>query len=189
MANDCYPSLVPLVSWLTDPHAHPSTSMTRCDDAATRILAKMVDLGLIEGRHHPHTWSNHPTVYRVDGRIFGRTDGVDDLLFDGQSMNGKTIEQLETRCSDATPLLGDLADIFRLLDAVGTAANFFDEIRSRSEASEDTTLFVVAEQMRRQLVGTELLLRQIIENSVCPVWGEVSDLVREKCRACGLSIA
>ena len=85
-----------------------------------------------------------------------------------------------------TGLLGDLSDIFRLLDAVGTAANFFDACRIECESSEDTTAFVVvSEQMRRQLVLTESALRQIIENSVCPVWGEVSDVVREKCRACG----
>lgn len=85
-----------------------------------------------------------------------------------------------------TDLLGDLSDIFRLLDAVGTAANFFDVCRIKCEASEDTTAFVVvSEQMRRQLVLAESALRQIIENSVCPVWGEVSALVREKCRACG----
>jgi hypothetical protein len=76
-----------------------------------------------------------------------------------------------------TDLLGDLADIFRLLDAVGTAANFFDNCRIECKAGDDTK--------RQQLVLTESALRQIIENSVCPIWGEVSDLVREKCRACG----
>lgn len=80
---------------------------------------------------------------------------------------------------------GDLAEIFRLLDAVGTTANFFDGIRSELEAKKDETLIVVRAKMERQLTEIEKTLRTIIELSVCPVWGAVSDIVRAKCRVCG----
>ena len=71
-----------LVRWLTNYREQPWTRVASFEDAATRVLSKMVALGLIEGRHHPHIWSNHPTVYRVVRELFGRLDGVDHSLFD-----------------------------------------------------------------------------------------------------------
>ena len=80
----CYPSLLAkLVEELADPMKWNWTRMATHRDAADCVLETMVELGLIDGRHHPHTWSQHSTVYRVDRRLFGRTDGVDDSLFDG----------------------------------------------------------------------------------------------------------
>lgn len=51
-------------------------------DAANEVLALMVNAGLIEGRQHPSVWGGTGfSVYRVNGRLYGRTDGVDDSLF------------------------------------------------------------------------------------------------------------
>lgn len=49
-------------------------------DAADAVLKRMVELGLIEGRQHPHSSATY-SVYRVDGELFGRLDGVDEKLF------------------------------------------------------------------------------------------------------------
>lgn len=76
------PSLVELVRWLTDHREQPWTKVLSVEDAARRTLSKLVDLGMIEGRHHPHTWSSKPTVFRVGRELFGRIDGVDHSLFD-----------------------------------------------------------------------------------------------------------
>lgn len=78
------PKLVELIAWLSDPHEHNWTQSVSRRDAADSVLCKMVELGLIEGRKHPLTWSRDPVVFRVEGQLFGRTDGIDHSLFDGE---------------------------------------------------------------------------------------------------------
>ena len=82
----CYPQLeaiAALVEELTDPTKWRWQHATDRRSAASSVLNRMVKLGIIEGRKHPNTWSNACDVFRVAGRIFGRTDNVDDSLFDG----------------------------------------------------------------------------------------------------------
>ena len=73
-----------LVAWLADPMEWNWTNQQpSARDAADCVLNRMAELGLIEGRKHPHTWGGGKChVFRADGQIFGRTDGVDDSLFD-----------------------------------------------------------------------------------------------------------
>lgn len=82
MSEDSDKMLAKLVEQLTDPTKWKWTRMISQRDAADCVLTTMVELGLIEGRHHPQTLSRDPVVFRVNGRIFGRTDGIDDWLFD-----------------------------------------------------------------------------------------------------------
>ena len=72
------PDMEALVAELTDWHRWPWTQMLSYDDAATLFLARLASHGFIERRKHP----SGGYVYRVNGKLFGRLDDVDDSLFD-----------------------------------------------------------------------------------------------------------
>jgi len=70
--------LIPVVSELTDGREWSWTRIVSERDAARRMLMLLEKRRLIEHRPHPHGGD----VWRVNGELFGRTDGVDESLFD-----------------------------------------------------------------------------------------------------------
>ena len=74
-----------LVEELADGFRWNWTRMLSYRDAADLVLRRMSELGIIEERKHPFGGS----VWRVNGRMFGRLDDVANDLFDGDS-NGSS---------------------------------------------------------------------------------------------------
>jgi hypothetical protein len=71
-----------LVSELADGMKWNWTVTASYRDAADRALQLMVELGLVEGCQHPNTWGGTGySVYRANGNLYGRTDGIDVAKF------------------------------------------------------------------------------------------------------------
>lgn len=70
--------LTVLVSELADDMQWNWTRSLSENDAAMKVLQRMAKLGLIEHRRHP----SGGNIWRVNGKLFGRTDGITEEMFE-----------------------------------------------------------------------------------------------------------
>jgi hypothetical protein len=66
------PAIVLLVEWLADGYAWNWTLHHSDEDCATKMLGKMVDLGMCEHVRHPMGGN----IWIINDRLLGRTDGI-----------------------------------------------------------------------------------------------------------------
>lgn len=72
-----------------------------------------------------------------------------------------------------------------LIEAVRAATEHFASVHAVSSKGSDSTAKEVTVDMRNCLERAATKLREIIDATVCPVWGEVPESVRDACRKAG----